>query len=435
MRLPARPSPDNAQSHHVDHRRDRRAPRCARRCDGVDVAHGLGAPGSSRHRPLGCHRHRGPCPPEGPAARPPTDLRALLADVRRERRARADAPVLPARPARPAAQVVDRPQELYRVSARVLQRDALSEHRRGGDVRDRGCDGRRPLAEAPRRRDAVLACDRCPPSGGGLEGRYRDCARPHHGTDAVAPRGRRGGGVVSRHRGRDRLLRVARPASVRRAREHRPRALGIRHGRPHQRQPVGLRRTRLHHDLRRLDPLRPPAHRSRDLDDLRQARRPPLRELLRESLDGRAPDLLGCALGEGGRARRGERARGVDESRRRTRVHDAGRRRRRRLRRRPRRKPARLLRSLRRRALAEPRCGAHPRSARRHRHERLLLHEGRPDVCSPHVGRQDRLAASVRTLLGRYRDEADVLLHAERPPARLRGPRRGAARGAQPRVG
>ena len=110
--------------------------------------------------------------------------------------------------------------------------------------------------------------------------------------------------VLAGRRRRHRLLRRDGRAPVRGQLPHRPHPLGLRHGRPDQREPVRLGPPRLHLELRGRDRLPRPHDRARALDDVRQARRVPLGELLCEPVDGRRAHLLRRPLGQGCRARR-----------------------------------------------------------------------------------------------------------------------------------
>ena len=92
----------------------------------------------------------------------------------------------------------------------------------------------------------------------------------------------------------------------------------------------------------------------RAVDDVPQARRVPLRELLCQPVERRRADLQRRAFGQGRRARRLERAHRLDGRRRRARLHDARGRRRTRVRGRLRRPPARVPRDVGRRALEHP---------------------------------------------------------------------------------
>ena len=240
------------------------------------------------------------------------------------------------------------------------------------------------------------------------------------GVAATDERDRR---VLSGRRGRDRLLRRHRRTAVRGRRRHGARPLGLRHGRPDQLEPVARPGPRLHHDLRRLDLLPPPAQRHEALEHVREAGRLPLRELLRERIDGRRAALHDRALGEDRRARRLERTRSLDGQRELPRLLDAGRRPRPHLRRRLQRRPARVPQDGRAAPLADARRRADPGRRGRRRRPRLLLDPRDGDLRGAGLGREDRLALPDREVLARDRDRARVLLHAERDPRRL--PRQG----------
>ena len=145
--------------------------------------------------------------------------------------------------------------------------------------------------------------------------------------------------------------------------------LGVPDRRAHQREPVGLRRPRLRDDVRRLVRLPRPPDRQGGVDDVPEAGRVALRELLCEPVVRRRAALLALARRHGLRARRVERARRLARRRRRARIHDACRRGGARLRRRLRRTPARLPRDERRRALEHAAsaagCSARPSSSAR----------------------------------------------------------------------
>ena len=142
-------------------------------------------------------------------------------------------------------------------------------------------------------------------------------------------------------RGRRVLRRDRRPA-VRGGRGHGAHPLGVRHRRADQLEPVSRRRARLHHDVRRLDLLRPPERRQEALEHVREARRVPLRELLRERLDRRRAALHDRALGQDRDARRLDRADHLDGRRQLARLLDPRRRSRPDLRRRLQRRAARV---------------------------------------------------------------------------------------------
>ena len=80
--------------------------------------------------------------------------------------------------------------------------------------------------------------------------------------------------------------------------------LGLRHRRPDQLKPFARGRPHLHHDVRGLDLLPPPARRAEAVEHVREARRVPLRELLREPVDRWAAALHHLPVGEDRHARR-----------------------------------------------------------------------------------------------------------------------------------
>ena len=120
---------------------------------------------------------------------------------------------------------------------------------------------------------------------------------------------------------------------------------------------------RLRHDLRRLDLLRASARRPQALEHLREARHVPLRELLRERLDGWRAALHDRALGEGRRAGRVVRPGALDGRRQLARLLDTGRRPRPDLRRRLQRRSSRVPEDRTAGSLARARRGADPRAA------------------------------------------------------------------------
>ena len=240
----------------------------------------------------------------------------------------------------------------------------------------------------------------------------------------VAAADERDRGVVARGGGGRRVLRRNRRAPLRRRRRHRPRPLGVRHRRPDQLEPLARAGARVRHDLRGLDLLRPPARRPQALEHVREARRVPLRELLRERLHGRRAPLHDGALGEGHRARRVVGPRAVDGRGQLARLLDAGRRERPDLRRRLQRGPPRLCEDERPAHLAGARRRADPRRAGGRRRPRLLLDARDGDVRRARLGREGRLALRARQVLAGDRDGADVLLLAQRHARRLPRPRR-----------
>ena len=352
---------------------------------------------------------------EAAAAR---DRQALLDDVRRQPAARPRPARHPARRAGQAAPLGARPQGVRRVPPELLRRRPLREHVQGGHVGDPGGDRPGRLAQAQRRPQAVDPGDRRRERPRQLQERHRDGARPPHRPRGLADPHQRDRRVLAGDRRRGRLLRRHGRPPLRGERAHRADPLGLRHRRADQREPVARARARLHHDVRRLDLLPAGAGRTQALEHVRQAGRVPLRELLREPVHRRPPDLHDRALRQGRRPRRRIRPDPLDAERQHARLLDARARARPDLRRRLRRRAARVPEDERPAALALVGRRANPRRARRDRRPRLLLDPRAEDVRRARLGREGGLAVPDRQVLARDRHRARVLLHAQRDPRR-----------------
>ena len=266
----------------------------------------------------------------------------------------------------------------------------------GHDVRDRRRHREDPVDPTRRRNAPLQSCDRRAAHPRRVAGRHGHCAQPAVRAKALAGAHRRQGRVLAGRRRRARVLRLARRPAVRGSVGYRARPLGIPDRRTDQREPCRLRREGVRDDVCWLLRLPRPRHGRGAMDDVPQARRVPLRELLCQPVERRRADLQRRALGQGRRARRLERAHRLDGRRRRARLHDACGRRRTRVRGRLRRPPARVPRDVGRRALEHLGRRPHPRRARRHRPVRLLLDAREAHVRAARLRRRDRLAPPAR---------------------------------------
>ena len=170
--------------------------------------------------------------------------------------------------------------------------------------------------DATRRRHAALEPgDRRAADPRGVAERDGDRTRPAQREDGLAGAdGGQGRVVAGRRRGHG-LLRLARRPPLRRPRRQRPDPLGVPDRRSHQREPVRVRRTGVRHDIRGLLRLPRPEDGRGAVDDVPQARRLPLRELLCEPVHRRRSSLLRREDRHGLRGRRVERPDRVDARR------------------------------------------------------------------------------------------------------------------------
>ena len=183
---------------------------------------------------------------------------------------------------------------------------------------------------SPRRRNAALEPgDRRPARHRQLTGRNRHGPRPRDGSSLWQVRDRGESRVVpGRRRGARRTSGRTTAGCSRCARRRDSVRWAYQTRRPHQREPVGVRRPRVRHHVCGVVRLPRPQDGRGAVDHLRQARRLPLRELLREPVVRRRAPLLGRALGQG-RTRSTRRAETpCGRARRRPRLHDSRRRRR-----------------------------------------------------------------------------------------------------------